>query len=483
MATTAKGLVEQHPEAPKLFPKALSRPAKALAWLVTVVTVGLLVWGVASSWSSLSESALDMIPWLLLVSAAELLPVFYLPEVNMTLSMPLLLAAGMTLGPLPAGLLGFLGSWDGRHLRGEIPWAHALFNRSQIALSSMAAAWTFHALNGTVDQWPKVLLPCFAAIAADVLINVALVSYFAVLVSGNAIGKVVKSVALDHPLLFVSTYLGLAPLALLLATADRHHGIAGLIAGVVPILMARQVFALLKRTSIANRHAREQEAMIEQLTHRIEVERRDERARLAMDLHDGALADLYRVHLMGEVLRQDLLNGRLLELEADVPDLRDATTAATDSLRELIRGLRDSSVGANGVCKTLALLVDELSSSVRARFHTDITPVDLDPSVQLLVYQVARESLENAVRHSDAQNISVTLRNESDSVRLVVRDDGIGFDRSAVDTSRHFGLAIMAQRVEAAGGMLNIASEPGWGTQVVARLPVNEHRATSFRKE
>jgi len=347
----------------------------------------------------------------------------------------------------------------------------------------MAAAWTFHALNGAVDEWPIVLLPCFAAIFADVLINVALVSYFAVLVSGNPFGKVVRSVVLDYPLLFVVTYLGLAPLALLMATAARLYGIAGLIAGVVPVLMARQVFALLKRTSIANRQAREQEAMIEQLTYRIEVERRDERARLAMDLHDGALADLYRVHLMGEVLRQDLVNGRLLELEADVPDLRDATATATDSLRALIRGLRDSSVGASGVCKTLALLMDELASSSRARFHSEIGPVELDPSVQLLVYQVARECLENAVRHSDAQNISVTLRTEGDWVRLIVRDDGVGFDRSAVDTGSHFGLAIMAQRVEAGGGVLNIASEPGWGTQIVARLPVSESTATSFRKE
>ena len=483
MAVTAKGLAEQPQGSTKAFPKALSRPARTLVWLVTVVTVGLLVWGIARSWSSISESALEMVPWLLLVSAAELLPVFYMPEVNMTLSMPLLLAAGMTLGPIPTGLLGFLGSWDGRHLRGEIPWSRALFNRSQIALSSMAAAWTFHALNGAVDDWPSVLFPCVAAVLADVVINVALVSYFAVLVSGNPIGKVVKSVALDYPLLFVVTYLGLAPLALLMATAARMYGVAGLIAGVVPILMARQVFALLKRASIANRQAREQEAMIEQLNTRIEVERRDERARLAMDLHDGTLADLYRVHLMGEVLRQDLVNGRLLELEADVPELRDATTAATDSLRALIRGLRDSSVGASGVCKTIALLVEELASISRARFHTEIGPVDLQPSIQLIVYQVARESLENAVRHSDAQNISIVLRSEGDWVRLIVRDDGSGFDRAVVDTGSHFGLAIMAQRVEGVGGILNVASEPGWGTQVVARLPMTEDPPSSFRKE
>jgi signal transduction histidine kinase len=235
--------------------------------------------------------------------------------------------------------------------------------------------------------------------------------------------------------------------------------------------MARQVFALLKRASAANRRAKEQEVAIQQLNHRIEVERRDERARLAMDLHDGALAELYRVHLMGEVLRQDLMHGRLLELEADVPDLRNATASATDTLRALIRSLRDSSVGAQGVCKTLDLLIEELSGQTRALFHTEIAPVNASASVQLVIYQVAQEALANAVRHSDAQNIYLTLRGEDEWVRLLVRDDGCGFVRSHVDTRSHFGLSIMGQRVEKAGGLLHVASEPGWGTQVVARLP------------
>jgi signal transduction histidine kinase len=444
-----------------------------LQWAVTIPTVAILTTGLALAWSDVRRSALEMLPWLLLVIAAELLPVFYSDRVNLTLSMPLLLAAGMTFGPVPAGLLGFLGSWDRRLLRGEITWANAFFNRSQIALSSMAAAATFHALGGVVDRWPSVILPCAAAAAMDILINVTSVSVMSVFVHQKSWSRVAGGILLDHPFLFVATYLGLVPIALLMATAARLFGIAGLAAGVVPILMARQVFSLLKNSSIASREAQERQAVIEQLSSRIESERRDERARLAMDLHDGALAALFRVHLMGEVLRQDLMSGRLLELEADVPELREATAAATDTLRSLISGLRDSSVGAQGVCKTLDLLLDEMSSSTRARLHSDLGPISSSPSIQLVIYQIAREALENAVRHSDAQNIRLTLRSEGDWVRLLIRDDGTGFVRAHVDRQTHFGLDMMAQRAEGVGGLLHVASEPGWGTQVVARLPAD----------
>jgi signal transduction histidine kinase len=382
----------------------------------------------------------------------------------------------MTLGPVPAGLLGFLGSWDQRLVRGEISWTRAFFNRGQIALACFAGALVFHTLGGNIDHWPSAILPCLAAVAIDVVINISLVSPVVVRTCQVPFASVAKAVVLDSPFPFVITYLGLAPLALLMATAVRLYGVVGLAAGVVPLLMARQVFALLNKASVARREAKAKQAMLEELQERIESERRDERARIAMDLHDGALAALFRVDLMGEVLRQDLVSGRLLELENDVPELRQATAVAADTLRSVIRGLRTSSIGAQGVCKTLDLLVEELSTRSRALFHTDIVPTAPDPATQLVVYQVAREALENAVRHSGAQNISLSLRPEGEWIRLIVRDDGAGFVRSQVDSTAHFGLDMMEQRVNQMGGFVHVASEPGWGTQVVARLHLKASR-------
>jgi signal transduction histidine kinase len=138
----------------------------------------------------------------------------------------------------------------------------------------------------------------------------------------------------------------------------------------------------------------------------------------------------------------------------------------------VIRGLRESPVGASGLGKTLDLLIDELSSKSRVLIHADLEPVQASAAIQLLTYQVAREALENALRHSDALNIYVGLHLEDDAIRLVVRDDGSGFVLDQVDATTHFGLGIMQHRVENAGGVFHVSSEPGGGgTRIVARLP------------
>ena len=82
------------------------------------------------------------------------------------------------------------------------------------------------------------------------------------------------------------------------------------------------------------------------------------------------------------------------------------------------------------------------------------------------------EALLNAVRHSGAARISVRLFRDGAEVRLIVADDGSGFVPTEVDREKHFGLQLMAERVEQAEGVLRIEACPGEGTQVVARLPI-----------
>src|SRR5262249_35434411 len=140
------------------------------------------------------RTALVMVPWLLLVVASELSPILYLPDITLSLSMPLILAAGMTLGPLPAGILGFLGAWDRRYLRKEVTFAREMFNRGQVALSSMAGTVAFFAVGGSLDDWPWVVVACFAAIVVDVLLNVTLVAIGIYLGPRTPMSKIVRGV-------------------------------------------------------------------------------------------------------------------------------------------------------------------------------------------------------------------------------------------------------------------------------------------------
>jgi signal transduction histidine kinase len=100
--------------------------------------------------------------------------------------------------------------------------------------------------------------------------------------------------------------------------------------------------------------------------------------------------------------------------------------------------------------------------------------VDGPPSLQLLIYQVAREALMNAVRHSGARNISIRLLKDESEARLIVGDDGTGFAKNGVDREYHFGLQLMKERVEQAEGVMHIESRLGEGTQVLVRFPLQQ---------
>jgi two-component system NarL family sensor kinase len=180
------------------------------------------------------------------------------------------------------------------------------------------------------------------------------------------------------------------------------------------------------------------------------------------------------VHLMGQVLRQDLDSGRLLDLDQDVPQLISATNAAQDAIRALMRDLRDSTMGANGLVRTLELLVRDVTSQTRARIELRADDVGGAPTTQLLAYQIVREALKNAVRHSDAQLITIRLWRSGDDIRLSVEDDGRGFDPSRVDRTEHFGLQFLAERAEAVSGEARIDSRLGGGTRVSASLPADD---------
>jgi signal transduction histidine kinase len=85
---------------------------------------------------------------------------------------------------------------------------------------------------------------------------------------------------------------------------------------------------------------------------------------------------------------------------------------------------------------------------------------------------VAQEAIENAVKHADSQALALSLTQSGETLTLVVRDDGTGFDPKAAEKTGHFGLLGMRERARLVGGTLNIASHPGQGTMVTLAMPV-----------
>jgi signal transduction histidine kinase len=175
---------------------------------------------------------------------------------------------------------------------------------------------------------------------------------------------------------------------------------------------------------------------------------------------------------MGQVLRRDLDAGRLLSLDDDLPELLAAANAAQDAIRELVGELRRSPLGPGGLVPTLRLLVQQLEAECDARIEVAATSVECPPITQLLAYQIAREALTNAVRHSLARSIRVAVWQEGSAIRISVEDDGIGFSPSNYKDN-HFGLQLIKERAEAAQGSVVLDSLPGSGTRVLASLPLS----------
>jgi len=174
---------------------------------------------------------------------------------------------------------------------------------------------------------------------------------------------------------------------------------------------------------------------------------------------------------MGEVLRHDLASGRLLDLEHDLPELLTATEGAADSIRSVIRDLRSSSIGRGGLTPTVGLLIQDLGSKTETTIKADLADVGGSSQIQLLVYQVAREALQNAVNHSGARQIQVRLHRVGPTIHLEVVDDGCGFAPATVDRKQHFGLQLMEERLQMVGGRLVIDTSPGAGTRIFAEFP------------
>jgi PAS domain S-box-containing protein len=190
-----------------------------------------------------------------------------------------------------------------------------------------------------------------------------------------------------------------------------------------------------------------------------------ERNRLARDLHDAVTQTLFSASLIAEVIPQ-LWDMNPAEARRRLNELRELTRGALAEMRTLLLELRPSALTDSALPDLLRQLTEAIIG--RARLPIQLTvegDCALPPEVQVALYRIAQEALNNTVKYARATQVSVNLRLQSELVRFSVIDDGAGFDPAAIPPN-HLGLRIMRERAEVIGAKLNIYSEPGEGTQV-----------------
>ncbi len=218
--------------------------------------------------------------------------------------------------------------------------------------------------------------------------------------------------------------------------------------------------ARLHRRLAAREHAHERFA------ERVIAAQEAERRRLAADIHDGISQRLislsYHLDAAADALADaPEFTAEQLVLARQVIDLTLAEARAA------IAGLRPPVLDDLGLASGLASLARGIAAMP---VTVEADECALPEHVEIALYRIAQEALQNVVKHSGAGSASVVLRAHADRVSLRITDDGAGFDPEAVEAG--FGLAGMTERAELVGGRLDIRTAPGRGTTIEARIPI-----------
>ena len=224
----------------------------------------------------------------------------------------------------------------------------------------------------------------------------------------------------------------------------------------------------------------------ESLAIKVIMAQEEERQRISRDIHDGPAQSLTNIAIKSEVCE------RLFDIDSDrtrkeVNQLKYLARDSLKEIREIIFNLRPMSLDDLGLIPTLEQYTAKFKkdTGIDVRFMPFEDDTIVDSIIEVAVFRIIQEALNNIKKHSKASSCSINLSIERGSLIAKVIDDGVGFnsedirkpDNNTVDIESGFGLYSMRQRADLLKGTLTIDSEKGVGTTVVLKIPLNEHKS------
>lgn len=190
-----------------------------------------------------------------------------------------------------------------------------------------------------------------------------------------------------------------------------------------------------------------------------------ERTRLARELHDAVTQTLFSASLIAEVLPH-LWRGDPVEAEKSAEELRQLTRGALAEMRALLLELRPAVLTQSRFEDLLRQLSEALMGRARLPIDLHISGTHkLPPDVQVALYRITQEALNNLVKYAHASRVTIDLQMGAGGVHLRIQDDGVGFDATHPRPGS-LGQSIMRERAESIGAELDVRSAPGEGTCV-----------------
>jgi signal transduction histidine kinase len=196
-----------------------------------------------------------------------------------------------------------------------------------------------------------------------------------------------------------------------------------------------------------------------------------ERRLLARELHDRVGQNLTALGLNLSIVANGLPSDAHPELAARLDDSSQLVQGTVDAMRDVMAELRPSALDDYGLPAALRLLAAGFSrrTGIQVAFEADEPSPNVPKAVDLAMYRIAQEALNNIAKHSSADRVEVAIRRVNGHATLSVRDNGVGIDpkRAGASNAPGWGLLIMRERAESVGAEFTLRAEPDAGVQVL----------------
>jgi signal transduction histidine kinase len=197
----------------------------------------------------------------------------------------------------------------------------------------------------------------------------------------------------------------------------------------------------------------------------------NERTRLARDLHDSVAQTLYGLTLQAEAASRKLAAGQDEAVQAHLQAIREDARQTLQETRLLIFELRPPILEEAGLAAAFKARIDSVEARGGTAVRLDLQEMPgLDPMLEMGLYRIAQEALNNIAKHASATQLDVRLAQHEGMILLAIADNGCGFDPDTLPNGRA-GLRGMAERVAQMKGTLQIKSAPGQGTTIHVEVP------------
>lgn len=254
----------------------------------------------------------------------------------------------------------------------------------------------------------------------------------------------------------------------------RHHDFAHREIRLLTSLAEKSSIALANAQIYDNLLSRERE--LELLSGARVMAQEEERRRIAREIHDSLGQMLTAIKFNVEIL-EDAAELQSEEERWRVADIKSLLDNAMAEAREISYNLMPSVLLDFGLVPALQFLAEQFQKRNELRVQVLTRGVEgrLDSAIEIGLYRIAQEALNNIAKHAEAHEVNVQLIGDAGAIRLLIDDDGKGFQASRIEVGTHqrrgMGLVSMRERAASFNGVFVLDSRPGRGTEIIVEIP------------